>query len=112
MVLKRVMKRSFVLLITLSFLTLLMLYMINIVENKTILSNIIKLKYLDLQSKIYLKDIKEYIKSHNDDQIQAYNLNDSRFDLNIIKIDDNKTKYFIELKTKKYIIRRVELYKF
>ena len=106
------MKRSFVLLITLSFLTLLMLYMINIVENKTILSNIIKLKYLDLQSKIYLKDIKEYIKSHNDDQIQAYNLNDSRFDLNIIKIDDNKTKYFIELKTKKYIIRRVELYKF
>ena len=101
------MKKSFVLLITLSFITLLMLYMINIVENKTILSNIIKLKYLDLQVKIYLKDIKEYIKTHNNDQIQTYNLNDPRFDLNITKIDDhNKTKYFLDIKAKTQTVRK------
>ncbi len=100
------MKRSFVLLVTLGFITLLMLYMINIIENKTILSNIIKLKYLNIQTKIYIKKIKEYILDHNDQEIQAFKLNDNRFNLNIAKIDTNSTKYFIEINSKNNTIRR------
>ena len=101
------MKKSFVLLVTLGFLVLLMLYMINIIENKTILSNIVKLKYLNLQAKIYQKKIKEYIQTHNDTDLTSFDLNDNRFDLKIIKVDENnQTFYKVKLKVKSEPIQK------
>ena len=102
------MKKSFALVITLTFLIVLSLYMVNIVENKTLFSNINKLKYLHLQSKIHLKYIKEYILTHNDNDIEDFNLNDERFNLYIDKIEQNNTKsYYISLKAKNEPIRDV-----
>ena len=93
------MKRSFILLVTLGFVLLLSLYMINIIENKTLLSNIVKLKYLNLQLQSYKQNIIQYIQSHTDAEIENLKLNDNRYILNITKeMDNNKTIYTVELK--------------
>jgi hypothetical protein len=73
---------------------------ISIVETKTISTNIDTLKYLYLQGNIHMKYIKNYIKTHTISQINNLSLNDNRFNIQLIKYEENnQTKYHIYLKT-------------
>ena len=85
---------ALVLLVIFSFLS------INIIQNQNYSSKIDTLKYLKLQSKIYMYNVKEFIRKNNYKQISNYKLNDNRFLLEIKKEDlNNSTKYHIYIKT-------------
>jgi len=99
-------KKSFVLLATLIFVSLLMIYSLIIVENKNLSSNLNKLKYLHLQAKIHMKIVKQKIK--NNQQPENIILDDDRFLLNIIKTDNI---YTISIKSKSEPIRLYSIYK-
>jgi len=88
------MKQSFILFTTICFIVLLSFYMINIFQNKLFLSNIVKLKYYNLQLKVYKQDLINYIKTHTKQEIENFKLNDNRIDLKII--EETKTKKFIK----------------
>lgn len=94
-------KSGFVLIITIILVILFSLYSLVILETNTISSNINKLKYLHLQAYIHMNYIKDTITSLDSVDINALDINDNRYDLNISKVDDmNKTSYYIYIKTK------------
>ena len=93
-------KKSFILLTTMILVIVFARYSLLIVENNIFSSNLNKLKYLHLQAKIHIKNIKSQL-INNDYNISNITFNDLRFDFNVIKKDDNnQTKYYITIKTK------------
>jgi len=72
-----------------------------IIQNKTFSSNINKLKYLEIQAKIYLYNIQ------NSNDIKNYILNDDKFLLDIQEEDYNSTNflYYITIKAKNEPLR-------
>jgi type II secretory pathway pseudopilin PulG len=87
-------KQSFSLLTVLIVVVLFSFLSIKIVQNQTFSSQIDKLKYLEIQAKIHLLQIQEFIKN---DSIENFILNDKRFELNYSK-DDNKTHIYLNAK--------------
>ncbi len=94
------MKKSFALLMTIILMTFFSYLSISIIETSTISSNIDKLKYLHLQANIHMDYIKKYIKSHTQNEIDTFILNDMRFKTKIIsQNENNQTIYHISIKT-------------
>lgn len=94
-------KRGFALLITIGLVVLISYFSYSIVQSNTFSSNLNKLKYLHLQATIHLNDIKEYIASHSQIQIDTFVLNDERFTTSIISKDENGTiVYYVSVATK------------
>jgi hypothetical protein len=76
------MKKSFGLLSVLILLIIFSFLSINIIQNQNFSSQIDRLKYLQLQALIYMKNIKNNI---------SYNPNDKRFKIKITSEDINNT---------------------
>jgi len=94
-------KKGFGLITVLIVVVLFSYFSISIVQNKNLNSKIDQLKFLDLQSQIYLKNIKTYILNHNATQIANYKPTDKLFRFQIIKDDtQNTTIYHIYIKGK------------
>ena len=94
-------KKSFTLLITIVLITLFSILSISILQTQTISTNINKIKFLQLRANIIMNDIVKYIQTHNKAQINSFIIVDKNFDINITNtIDNNKTIYNIEIKTK------------
>jgi type II secretory pathway pseudopilin PulG len=87
-------KQSFSLLTVLIVVVLFSFLSIKIVQNQTFSSQIDKLKYLEIQAKIHLLQIEEFIKN---DSIENFILNDNRFELNYSK-DGNTTHIYLNAK--------------
>ena len=93
-------KSGFALLSTIFLVLLFSLFSYKIVENNIFSSNLNKLKYLHLQANIHLEYIKTYISSHSATEIDNFILEDDRYNLDIVKKDENsKTTYYIKLNT-------------
>lgn len=93
-------KRSFALLITIMLLVLFSSLSISIIETQTISTNIDTLKYFNLQANIHLAYIKKYINEHTIEEIENFDLNDTRFSMKLVKYEENnETKYHIYLET-------------
>jgi len=93
-------KKSFALFITIFLVVLFSLFSYKIMENNVFSSSLNKLKYLHIQANIHLEYIKNYISTHNEAEINSFNLDDDRYILNIVKKDTNSTvSYYIGLKT-------------
>lgn len=94
-------KKSFALLVTIFLVLLLAFFSLRIIENNLFLSNLNKLKYLNLQGNIHMDYIKDFINTKSKYEIDNFSLDDDRFNLELIKKDeDNKTIYYIYLNTK------------
>ena len=91
-------KKSFALLTTIILLVLFGFISISLVETNLLSSNVNKLKYLHLQANIHIDTISDYIKNHNDLEIDEYknNWQDERFSINITNKD---LIYYISIKT-------------
>ena len=93
-------KKSFILFTTMILLIVFAKYSLVIVENNVFSSNLNKLKYLHLQAKIHIRNIKSQL-INNDYNISKITFNDVRFDFKVIKKDENnQIKYYITIKTK------------
>lgn len=88
------MKKGYALLISLLLITLISFIAINILQNKAFFSQLITLKYLELQGKIHQGKAQEYYKNHN--TLDGFVLDDKRFVLHSELIEDNKTIFYIE----------------
>jgi hypothetical protein len=84
-------KRGFALVFTIFLVIITALLSYRIVENNIFFSNLNKLKYLHFQANIFMDKLKVYIETHTTSQILAYTLTDPRFDLEIIKKEENGT---------------------
>ena len=97
---KTKMKKSFILVFTIFLSILFSIYSLTILENKTISSNLNRLKYLHLQAQIHISYIKNIILKNRNIDIKTLTINDSRFSLNIIENNEsNITAYFISIET-------------
>lgn len=98
----RILKKSFALLTTILLVLLFSVLSIRLIEIDLLSSNLNKLKYLHLQAMIYKDQVKVYILSHNDLEIQEYkqNWNDDRFKINILVDEKNSSKYYMSIATK------------
>ena len=85
--------KSFILFTSLLILVLFSFLSINIIQNKSYSSKINTLKYLELQAEIHLKYIKQQLKVGV--KSTEINIHDSRFRLEIIKLDDKKYNIYI-----------------
>jgi hypothetical protein len=95
------MKKSFVLILTISLVLLFSFFSLNIVQTNIFSTNLNKLKYLHLQANIHLKNLEEYVKTYDDEKIKTVVLDDERFDMNIVsKNENNSTVYYISISTK------------
>jgi hypothetical protein len=84
---------SLLLLILFSFLS------INTIQNQSYSSKVDTLKYCELQALIHLKYIKKQLQNHI--LINQIDINDSRYNINIIKFDQNNSiKYDIYVSCK------------
>ena len=90
-----------ILMVTFSYLS------IQIVQNQTFSSQIDKLKYLEIQAKIYMTKCEKYIdQTNNESLILSYKIDDERFNCKIEseKITDSNgsitTSYHITIKAK------------
>jgi hypothetical protein len=87
-------KKAFSLLTVLIVVILFSFLSIKIVQNQTFSSNIDKLKYLELQGKIHLKDIEDFLQNNS---IENYTLNDTRYELDYT-INGNKIHIYLNAK--------------
>lgn len=94
-------KPAYALLITMFLVILFGIFSFSIVQNNTFSTNLNNLKYLHLQSKIYMDNIVLFIKNSTPEEISNFELNDNRFETKIIKNTDenNITKYHISIQT-------------
>jgi hypothetical protein len=93
-------KRGFAIITTIFLVLLFSLFSYKIVENNIFSSNLNKLKYLHLQANYHLEYIKNYIIINNETQIDNFILNDDRYQLKIVKKNENNDEvYYISLKT-------------
>lgn len=94
------MRSSFALITTILLVVFLSFYSLNILKTKTLFSNINTHKYLYLQARVHMKKIEDFIKSHTKQQINDFNLTDTRYNMQIVtKNENNKTKYHVSLET-------------
>lgn len=100
------MKRSFSLLITIILVVVFATFSLSILENNTISSNINKLKYLHLQANIHLKKIEDKIAISSNSEIDNLTLNDNRYNMKILKKQENNTTmYHVSIASKDEPIR-------
>jgi hypothetical protein len=98
---KSIMKKSFILLFTITLVMIFAFFSIRIVQTNMFSTNLNKLKYLHLQANIHLNNVVQYIQTHNENEIQNISLDDDRFELEIVsKNDNNTTVYYVSIKTK------------
>ncbi len=94
-------RRAFALLITMVLIILVSILTYSIVQSNIFSSNLNKLKYLHIQGQIHIDYIKNYILSHENNEINNVTLEDERYNLSIIKQDENNsTVYYISVETK------------
>lgn len=74
---------------------------LRLVETNLFSSNLNTLKYLHLQSTIHKDKMVEFIKKHDDTEINTFvdTWNDNRFLIEIIKDDTNSSIYYLTLET-------------
>lgn len=97
---KRINKKSFVLITTILLVIVFSILSVSIIESNMISSNLNKLKYLHLQANIHIKNVEKYILLNSYEDIMKYTIKDDRFFLKIVsKNEDNKTIYYINIKT-------------
>ncbi|MBI3874239.1 MAG: hypothetical protein HY307_04490 [Arcobacter sp.] len=82
-------KGGFSLLTTLIVMTVFAYLSISIIQNQAFSSQIDKLKYLEIQSKIHLQNYEKYILTHQKDEILQYKPDDNRFNFKILVEDIN-----------------------
>ena len=98
----QVLKKSFALLSTILFVIVFSLVSIRFVETNLLSSNLNSLKYLHLQSLIYMDIINQFILTHSNEQIDEYvnSWSDNRFLIKIISDDTNSSIYYSSIQTR------------
>lgn len=93
-------KKSFALITTMLLIVVLGISSVEFIQNNIFSTNLNKLKYLHLQAQIYMSEIKKFISTSTEDDINNFILNDNRFTLKIIKIDDiNNSIYYFSIES-------------
>lgn len=91
-------RKSFALITTMILIVILGIFSLQFIQNNIFANNLNRLKYLELQAQIYMSDIKKFIATSTDDEISNFSLNDNRFNVKIIKIDDiNSSIYYFSI---------------
>jgi len=91
--------KAFILISSLFILVLFSYLSINIIQNNSYQSKINILKYYEIQSLVHLRYIKQQLLLHI--PINKININDNRFDINIISFESNSSlKYDIYISSK------------
>ncbi|MEA3315751.1 MAG: hypothetical protein U9Q30_07855 [Campylobacterota bacterium] len=93
-------RKSFALITTMILIVILGTFSLQLIQNNIFVTNLNKLKYLELQAQIYMRDIKDFISTSTDIEISNFILNDNRFKVKIIKIDDiNSSIYYFTIES-------------
>lgn len=94
-------KKAFALFITISLILSMFLFTYAIVERNVFLSNLNKLKYMNLQANIHFDYVEKYIQEHTKQEIEKLQLKDDRFNLQIeSKEENNKLYYYVIIEAK------------
>jgi len=94
-------KKAFVLVTTLILVVTISYISLQIVTTSIFGANLTKLKYLNLQATIYFDKTKQYILSHTDEEIEAYETSwdNTKYTLSIDQDDTNSSIYYVVIST-------------